>query len=83
MTMSKEKGDFVELYKSSKGIEKPLIVICLISTCIVPFALLAMNIKLMIGSWLLGVLTIFLYKYYRKKRTKEKITVSILPRINI
>ena len=78
-----EKGDFLELYKSSKGFEKPLILICLASTCVVPFALLALNFELMIGSWVLGLVTIFAYKFLRKRRTKEKIKVDILPRIKI
>lgn len=81
--MSKSKGDFLELYRSSKGIEKPLLIICLASNCVVPFALLALAFDWMMGSLLLGVFTILLYKFFRKRRTKENITVSILPRINI
>jgi purine-cytosine permease-like protein len=80
--MSMEKGNFFELYKSSKGIEKPLLLICLVCSCIVPFALIVMNFPVMIGSWIIGAIAILLYNFFRKKRTKENSKVSIIPRIN-
>jgi hypothetical protein len=77
--------DFGKLLKESPLIETMLLIILQIITCILPFTLFAILASVRwlwvsIWLWLACILFGLIYKLVRQRRTKEKISVSFIPK---
>jgi hypothetical protein len=78
-----EKGNILDLYKTGTLKENIFLSITWAIACALPFTLLFGQFILSGVLWIVGAISIFIFKFLRSRRTKEKIGVSLIPRINL
>jgi uncharacterized membrane protein len=76
-----EKGNILDLYKTGNLKENIFLSITWMIACALPFTLLYGKFQISVIIWVVAAISIFIFKFLRSKRTKEKIDVSVIPKI--
>lgn len=78
-----QKADPIEFWKSCNTLEKVLFFLAQGAACILPFTLLAMLWYTSLTLWIVCFITLIALGISKRKRTGEKFSISIIPKIRL